>query len=151
MSLRPNLRDLSRRSLERPKTPPIDDENSDNIKTATITRPKASPPVDNTISNNTPKVVTRPGPQPHKQIPTADGFREPILCLDVADQYFQGPERSKGPYAAISVVDPVITVERHGGKYHIAARFNIETTIQGYSTKRRSEFSRAILLSQARF
>ena len=75
----------------------------------------------------------------------ANGANEklaPVLCIDSddqldledGDQFRQG---SKKPYASISVLDPVITVEFHSGKYHIAARFNIETTILDYHSRRR--------------
>ncbi|KAH6856921.1 hypothetical protein B0I37DRAFT_368797 [Chaetomium sp. MPI-CAGE-AT-0009] len=46
---------------------------------------------------------------------------------------FSGPEHpSTPPYVAVSILDPLITIERHHGKYHVAARFNMETTILNY-------------------
>ncbi|KAF4213132.1 hypothetical protein CNMCM8980_007390 [Aspergillus fumigatiaffinis] len=63
--------------------------------------------------------------------PSNLSFDEPnkknIACFPVKDQWFRGP--SSGPYVSIYVLDPLITVERHHGKYHITARFNLETTI----------------------
>ena len=47
-----------------------------------------------------------------------------------------GP-KGKRPYASICILDPVITVERHDEKYHVAARFNIETTILHYEMQKR--------------
>ncbi|PVH89045.1 hypothetical protein DL98DRAFT_508886 [Cadophora sp. DSE1049] len=61
--------------------------------------------------------------------------QESILCLDLPDQYFRGPPTARKPYASIAILDPVVTIERHGGNYHIAARFNIETTILGYNER----------------
>jgi hypothetical protein len=40
----------------------------------------------------------------------------------------------QGPYVSISVLDPLMTIERHHGKYHVATRFNIETTILNYES-----------------
>ena len=48
-----------------------------------------------------------------------------------------GPKESKRPYASICIIDPVITVERHDEKYHVAVRFNMETTILHYETQKR--------------
>ncbi|PKX91164.1 uncharacterized protein P174DRAFT_454020 [Aspergillus novofumigatus IBT 16806] len=63
--------------------------------------------------------------------PSNLSFDEPskknIACFPVKDQWFRGP--SSGPYISIYLLDPLITVERHHGKYHITARFNLETTI----------------------
>ena len=47
-----------------------------------------------------------------------------------------GPKESKRPYASICIIDPVITVERHDEKYHVAVRFNMETTILHYETQK---------------
>jgi hypothetical protein len=63
---------------------------------------------------------------------------EPFACYNIENQYFNGP-KGKGAYASICVLDPIITIERHHGKYHIAAAFNIETTILRYSTQKRSD------------
>ena len=61
----------------------------------------------------------------------------PFLCYDLENQYFQGPAKGGGAYASISILDPMITIERHHGKYHIAARFNVETTILCYEAQKR--------------
>ncbi|KAK1751200.1 hypothetical protein QBC47DRAFT_392424 [Echria macrotheca] len=46
---------------------------------------------------------------------------------------FDGPrDKTTKPFASVSILDPVITIERHHGKYHVAARFNMETTILNY-------------------
>lgn len=55
--------------------------------------------------------------------------------LDLQDTPFPS---LKKPYASVSVLDTVITVERHGGNYHVSARFNIETTIEDYNSRERS-------------
>ncbi|KAL3477170.1 hypothetical protein BJX99DRAFT_257646 [Aspergillus californicus] len=57
--------------------------------------------------------------------------RSRIAYFGIKDQWFKGPNGS--PYTSIGVLDPLITVERHHGKYHITARFNIETTILDYN------------------
>jgi hypothetical protein len=67
------------------------------------------------------------------------GTREPITLYNLPDQHFKGPKKGRGPYASVSILDPVITVERHYGKYYIAARFNIETTMLGYDQRERFE------------
>jgi len=87
---------------------------------------------------------------------------EPILWLDVEDQhlnqsttppasYYEGSEISfpsrltrknkqnetdglERAFASTSIVDGTVTIELHGDKYHIAARFNVETTISGYNS-----------------
>ncbi|KAL3458365.1 hypothetical protein BJX64DRAFT_279954 [Aspergillus heterothallicus] len=52
------------------------------------------------------------------------------------DLTFTGPQRQKRPaYASLAILDPIITIERHHGKYHIAARFNIETAILNYVSR----------------
>jgi len=71
--------------------------------------------------------------------------QEPFESYNLPNQYFLGPksERHEGrrrdkvqdAYASISILEPVVTVERHNDEYHIAARFNIETTILGYDYK----------------
>ena len=73
------------------------------------------------------------------KLEVSDIPKEPVRCLNVANQYFKGPKEGKGPYASISILDPVVTIELHGGKYHIAARFNVETTILYYNTKKKSD------------
>ena len=69
--------------------------------------------------------------QPNQPVPHGTG-PEPFLRYDLGNLYFKGPETGGGAYASICVLDPVITIERHHGKYHVAARFNIETTILRY-------------------
>lgn len=58
-----------------------------------------------------------------------------VAYFRIGNQYFTGPKNR--PYVSICVLDPLITVERHREKYHIAARFNIETTILDYNTHQR--------------
>jgi len=63
---------------------------------------------------------------------------ERVFYLDgIKDQHFKGPRKGKGAYASVFVLDPAITVERHGEEYHFAARFNLETTILRYNTQKR--------------
>jgi hypothetical protein len=59
------------------------------------------------------------------------------MFIDLQDQYSLGPNNGKTPYASFCILDPVITVERHDGNLHIAARFNLETTILRYSSHKR--------------
>jgi len=56
--------------------------------------------------------------------------------MDIQDEFVLGQNK---PYASISILDTVITVERHGENYHVAARFNIETTITDYHSNQRSK------------
>ncbi|KAL4880650.1 hypothetical protein BJY04DRAFT_219120 [Aspergillus karnatakaensis] len=52
------------------------------------------------------------------------------------DLTFTGPQGAKQrPYASVAILDPIITIERLHGKYHIAARFNIETAILDYASR----------------
>jgi hypothetical protein len=52
------------------------------------------------------------------------------------DLTFTGPQDTKRkPYASLAILDPIITIERRHGKYHIAARFNIETAILNYASQ----------------
>lgn len=44
--------------------------------------------------------------------------------------------KGTAPYTSVCILDPCITIERHGGKLHVAARFNIETTILQYHSKK---------------
>ncbi|KAL3480155.1 hypothetical protein BJX99DRAFT_220830 [Aspergillus californicus] len=54
------------------------------------------------------------------------------------DLTFTGPQGyKKAPYASVAILDPIITIERRHGKYHIAARFNIETAILNYASENR--------------
>ena len=63
--------------------------------------------------------------------------KEPAMFIDIQDQYSSGPKDRKSRYASLCILDPVITVERHDGNLHIAARFNLETTILRYSSHKR--------------
>jgi hypothetical protein len=58
-------------------------------------------------------------------------------CYLLPNLYFRGPEDTAKPYASLCVLDPIITVERHHGKYHVAARFNVEATILNYENSTR--------------
>jgi hypothetical protein len=58
-----------------------------------------------------------------------------IAYFAVKDQWFIGPKIA--PYVSTCVLDPLITVERHHGKYHITARFNVESTILDYHQNKR--------------
>ncbi|KAH8689197.1 hypothetical protein BGW36DRAFT_433961 [Talaromyces proteolyticus] len=63
--------------------------------------------------------------------------RQPAMYIDLKDQFFEGPQDYSGRnrlYASFGVVEPIITVEKHAGKLHISARFNLETTILNYSS-----------------
>ena len=62
---------------------------------------------------------------------------ETFKSFDLENQHFKGPRRRQGEYASISVFDPIINIELLDGLYHIAARFNLETTILGYDSHRR--------------
>jgi hypothetical protein len=70
--------------------------------------------------------------------PSNISFDEPdkssIAYFAVKDQWFTGPKNA--PYASICVLDPLMTVERHHGQYHITARFNIETTVLEYDLRK---------------
>ncbi len=59
-------------------------------------------------------------------------------CIYLANQSSGGPEKTSGHRVATFVTDPVITIERHSEKYHISARFDIETAIEGYRSQTRS-------------
>ena len=65
---------------------------------------------------------------------------EPVLFYDLENQYFIGPRKGQGAYVSMSVLDPVIIVERHHEKYHITASFNIETTILRYNAQKKHVF-----------
>jgi hypothetical protein len=62
-----------------------------------------------------------------------------VLVLDIQDKHFPEPGSPDIPYASISILDPVITIERYNRKYYIAAQFNIKTTILDYYLRTRSE------------
>jgi len=55
-----------------------------------------------------------------------------ICCFDLPDLHFGGPRATKTPYVSVAILDSHITIERQGGNYHIASRFNLETTILDY-------------------
>ncbi|KAL5593038.1 hypothetical protein FOBRF1_012140 [Fusarium oxysporum] len=62
---------------------------------------------------------------------------EGFTSYHLQDLTFTGPHgRKRQAYASIAILDPIITIERHHGKYHIAARFNIETAILNYASQR---------------
>jgi len=67
--------------------------------------------------------------------------RDPAMIVNLDDQFFLGPEGARNPYVSFGALDPCITVERLGEQLHIAARFNIETTILNYSSTERFECS----------
>jgi len=75
-------------------------------------------------------------PDPSKATDPKQPGKEPVRLYDLENQYFKGPGKGQGAYASVCVLDPVITLERHHGKFHIAARFNIETTILRYNTQK---------------
>ncbi|RKK66282.1 hypothetical protein BFJ69_g15546 [Fusarium oxysporum] len=61
---------------------------------------------------------------------------EGFTSYHLQDLTFTGPSGHKRPaYASIAILDPIITIERRHGKYHIAARFNIETAILDYASQ----------------
>ncbi|KAF2498534.1 hypothetical protein BU16DRAFT_615564 [Lophium mytilinum] len=60
-----------------------------------------------------------------------------IKCCFLQNLSFTGPANASKPYVSISILDPIITIERHHGKYHIAARFNLETSILNYENHTR--------------
>ena len=60
-----------------------------------------------------------------------------IQCYRLRSLSFHGPREGLEPYISLSILDPIITIERHRGKYHIAARFNLEITILNYENQTR--------------
>ncbi|GKZ38934.1 hypothetical protein AbraIFM66950_011508 [Aspergillus brasiliensis] len=61
---------------------------------------------------------------------------EGFTSYHLQDITCKGPQGHKRPpYASIAVLDPIITIEKRHGKYHIAARFNIETAILNYASR----------------
>jgi hypothetical protein len=77
----------------------------------------------------------------------------PIHCYLLRNIYFPDPSNTSNTpntsntsklYASISILDPIITIERHHQKYHVAARFNIETTILNYENRTRSALSKPL-------
>lgn len=61
--------------------------------------------------------------------------RKKFSSYHLQDVTFTGPKSPKTPpYATIAILDPIITIERRYAKYHIAARFNIETAILNYAS-----------------
>ena len=63
---------------------------------------------------------------------------QPVSRCDLPNQYFTGPRNGQGVYASAHILDSIITIERHDGNYHIAASFNVETTILQYDSNKRS-------------
>ena len=59
-------------------------------------------------------------------------------CIYLPNQFSSGPEKASGHHISTFIIDPVITIERHNEKFHISARFDIETAIEGYSSQTRS-------------
>lgn len=66
-----------------------------------------------------------------------DDATSQIQCYYLHNLSFHGPSAASKPYVSVSILDPIMTIERHHGKYHIAARFNIETTILNYESRTR--------------
>ncbi|KAB8227240.1 uncharacterized protein BDW43DRAFT_255651 [Aspergillus alliaceus] len=61
---------------------------------------------------------------------------EGFTSYHLQDITCKGPQGHKRPpYASIAILDPIITIEKRHGKYHIAARFNIETAILDYASR----------------
>jgi len=60
-------------------------------------------------------------------------IRVSFLLYNLLDQHLKSPRKRRGPYISVSILDPVIIVERYYKKYYIAAKFNIEMTILGYN------------------
>jgi hypothetical protein len=63
--------------------------------------------------------------------------RKNVAYFGLRDQWFRGPNAKGTPCVSIGILDPLITVERHNGKYHITARFHVQTTIIDYNTHRK--------------
>ena len=70
-------------------------------------------------------------------LPTPPPENNAALLVNLEDQSFSGPNTGKGPYVSLSILGPVITIERRREELHIAARFNLETTILRYSSRKR--------------
>jgi len=75
-------------------------------------------------------LIIRPKTPTSIQVKTVT--EEPICCFDLPDLHFGGPRATNTPYMSVAILDSHITIERHGGNYHIASRFNLETTILDY-------------------
>ncbi|KAJ0414716.1 hypothetical protein BJY00DRAFT_20113 [Aspergillus carlsbadensis] len=60
-----------------------------------------------------------------------------VAYFGLRDQWFRGSTAKGAPCVSIGILDPLITVERHHGKYHITARFHVETTIADYHAHRK--------------
>jgi hypothetical protein len=60
-----------------------------------------------------------------------------VAYFGLRDQWLRGSNARGAPYVSIGILDPLITVERHHGKYHITARFHVETTIVDYSAHKK--------------
>jgi hypothetical protein len=66
---------------------------------------------------------------------------DPAVQINLRDQSFSGPANAKVPYSSMCILSPSITIERHGDMIHIAARFNMETTILRYDSNKRYRVS----------
>jgi hypothetical protein len=75
-------------------------------------------------------------PETKLRLKRGSPLTEPILCLDLPNQYLE-QRAIKDPHASVAILDPVVMIERHGGNYHISARFNLETAIVGYHNQRK--------------
>jgi hypothetical protein len=56
---------------------------------------------------------------------------EAAIFADLEDQFYSGP------HISLCILAPVITIERRQKQLFIAVRFNIETTILRYNSKKR--------------
>jgi hypothetical protein len=84
------------------------------------------------LSDRTNEIIAGPSTRIKPEI----AAKGKVLIYDLENQYFTGPRSRHGAYASVSILNPAITVERHHGKYYIAASFNTETTILRYSTQK---------------
>lgn len=66
---------------------------------------------------------------------------DPAIQINLHDQSFSGPTNAKAPYSSLCILSPSITIERHRDEIHIAARFNMETTILRYDGNKRYRVS----------
>jgi hypothetical protein len=90
-------------------------QNSGNVR-------KFAKDLEKTISSSSPK---------EKDVSS----KEPLLLYGLPDDSFKGPEKSA--YISFCVLEPCITIERQGENFHIAARFNIETSILRYNSRKK--------------
>jgi hypothetical protein len=77
----------------------------------------------------------------NEPVTTSRAVNNDFLYYNRENQHFKGPRGASGAYASISVLDPIIKIEHYNMAYHVAVRFNIETTILGYDTQKGLEFS----------